>query len=272
MSPIGPDNDSINRRIETEVLTAMEEEDGHVATFSKRAKRETEEEDSIKEVRSSKRVKKNPVRRVVDSPPVNDLPLNVEVTSFQPAALVTPEVHCPKPQVSFSRKSSSYGSEASDNMLPFTVDGNRRRCLYPDSSNSQRYFPDLAPPLYRSPSDHSLLSTVEYHTDERIAFEGQHFHYLDSFAVHGSETTKVTPTPEPFSRVGMPSSRYSSTISLPHLVSNLSDEDLLYGVRNSSVIATTEAPDFNPKTIFAEDGDDPGWAIDIDQEFLMMKH
>jgi hypothetical protein len=130
---------------------------------------------------------------------------------------------------------------------------------------------DLAPPLMpRSFSNHSLMSENEYHSDDRISFEGQHFHYLDSFAIH--EVTKAPPAPEPmFIRRSGPPSRYSSTISLPQLTATISDEDLSTDTQFTELAKSNEALSFNPNVIFSGEGERGSWSIDIDREFLLME-
>ena len=274
MPEINPDHYLINQRIETEVLSALEEEESHVSTFNKQATEEVEDKECFPEATTCKRAKRDSARRDLKLSVYGRHPPSIETVSFQPAVVVTPEAQYIKAQVHFARKPSGTGSLGSSS----------RRCLYPDSQSSRQVL-DLAPPLYRSPSEHSLLSTIEYHSDDRISFEGQHFHYLDSFAIHGSEPSKFTPTLESVSSVRMPLSRYSSTISLPHLVSSLSDKDLSYNMHNSNVISSSssskeplselelpkETTVLNPDTIFSRNDDDSGWAIDIDQEFFLME-
>jgi len=274
MPEIKPDHYVINQRIESEVLSAMEEEESHVSTFSKRATEEVDEKECFPEATTSKRAKRDSASRDLKLSVFGGHPPSIETISFQPAVLVTPEAQYIKTQVHFVRKPSGTGCLGSIS----------RRCLYPDSENSKQVL-DFAPPLYRSPSEHSLLSTIEYHSDDRISFEGQHFHYLDSFAILGSEPSKFTPTSDSVSPAGMPQSRYSSTISLPHLVSSLSDRDLSYNMHNSSVISSSssskepltelelpkETTVLNPETISSRNDVDSGWAIDIDQEFFLME-
>lgn len=272
MPEIKPDHFVINQRIENEVLSALEEEESHVSSFSKRATKEVEEKECYPETTANKRAKREGIGRNVNMSVFVGHPLSSETISFHPSVLITPEAQCSKAQVIFSRKPSGTGSLGSSS----------RRCLYPDSESSKQVL-DLAPRLYRSPSEHSLLSTIEYHSDDRISFEGQHFHYLDSFAINGSEDAKVIPTPEAISPVGISQSRYSSTISLPHLVSSLSTEDLRYGVHIPSDISSSsntpptelelpkEATVLNPERVFSRN-DDPGWAIDIDREFFLMEN
>lgn len=255
----------INQRIETEVLTAMKEEESHMAT--------------------SPRAKRNVVKTCIDQEPMGQSKRSVVsdasecsmagiqlssncAKSLLPPALVTPDTQCPKAPVSFGINISS-----------------GRRCLYPES-NTQHDLMDLAPPLHQCSSDHSLLSNDEYRSDERISFEGQHFHYLDSFAVH--EMSNVPQVLDPFRSTGMaPSRRYSSTISLPQLTATISDEDMTYGVGNPCAVSSSSSTDtqfaelaqshhdesfsFTPNTIFSQEGERGSWSIDIDREFLLME-
>jgi hypothetical protein len=266
MPEILPECDMINQRIETEVLTAMKEEESHMAA-SPRAKRNVVKTGTNQE--PARRSKRSGVSDTSEcSVTGNQLPSN-GTKSFLPPALVTPDAQCSKAPVSFGMNSSS-----------------SRRCLYPES-NTQYDLMDLVPPLHNCSSDHSLLSDDEYHSDERISFEGQHFHYLDSFAVH--EMSKVPEVPEPsFRNTGMtPSRRYSSTISLPQLAATISDEDMTYGAGNPCAISSSSSTDtqfaelaqshphesfsFTPNTIFSGEGERGSWSIDIDREFLLME-
>ena len=196
----------------------------------------------------------------------DDESLANEPDVLMPPALVTPEAQYSKTPVSLKNPS-----------------GSSRRSIYP-GAKTQRNLMDLAPPLMttgmpRTMSNHSLMSDVEYHSDDRIAFEGQHFHYLDSFSMN--EVAKPPTLSEPLRPVGMPPSRYSSVISLPQLTASIS-EDLSYDVCNPEVISSAssahteysgqaETISFTPNTIFSREGERGSWSIDIDREFLLME-
>lgn len=256
MPEIKPDyDDLINQRIEFEVISALKEEDGIAA--SPRTKKEAVQVSTQEPTRRSKR------NGASKAPNYSELGDNespaAETKTFLPPPLVTPEEYTKAP-VSFRKPSES-----------------NRRSIYPNSSNNKNSFTNLAPPLLpRSLSNHSLMSNSEYHSDDRISFEGQHFHYLDSFSMH-----EVTKAPEPARPFGMPPSRYSSVISLPHLTATISDEDLSYNVCNTGVVSPSSSADtqytgenisFTPSNIFSREGDRGSWSIDIDREFLLMEN
>lgn len=259
MPEIRPDCDLINQRIESEVMSAMEEE-GSSMPLSPRDIKAVIKVRTQEPTRRSKRSSSSKPIKYADS----DESPTIESNAFLPPALVTPDVKHSKAPVLFQKPS-----------------GSNRRSIYPDSANAQHNLMDIGPPLMqRSMSNHSLMSNVEYHTDDRIAFEGQHFHYLDSFSMN--EMAKTPTAPEPLRPVGMPPSRYSSVISLPQLTATISDEDLSYnicdpGVVSSSSSANTqysepnETISFNPNTIFSKEGERGSWSIDIDREFLLME-
>jgi hypothetical protein len=261
MPEIKPECDYLlNQRIESEVLSALEEEEDGIAT-SPRTKKEAVEVSTQEPTRRSKRngTSKPPKYSSVGS----ESPSFIETKTFLPP-LVTPE-ECAKAPVSFRKPSER-----------------NRRSIYSDSANNKNAFMNLAPPLLpRSLSNHSLMSNSEYHSDDRISFEGQHFHYLDSFSVH-----EVTKAPEPARPFGMPPSRYSSAISLPQLTATISDEDLSYNMCNTGVVSSSSSADtryigtaqyptenitFTPSNIFSKEGDRGSWSIDIDREFLLME-
>jgi hypothetical protein len=169
-------------------------------------------------------------------------------------ALITPEAQYPKAPVSFEIKPSKFS----------------RRHNRPDSVNSQFDLMDLALPLNKSQSNHSLLSDYEYQHDDRISFEGQHFHYLDSLSAH--EVAKTPPLPISVGR------RYSSTISLPQLTATISNDDPNNDICYPEVISSASSTDTQqdqqltqyPTENIMRESDRASWSIDIDQEFLLM--
>jgi hypothetical protein len=252
MPEIRPEDHALNQKIETEVLTAMVEEEGNMP-INPRAKKPSIQVESAHV--PSRRSNRSVISKGSKFSTTGSESPTVETKSFLPPALVTPEVAHPKAPVSSTAKSS----------------GSNRRCIYPSSNTYQQGLMDLAPPLMpRSFSNHSLMSENEYHSDDRISFEGQHFHYLDSFAIH--EVTKAPPAPEPmFIRRSGPPSRYSSTISLPQLTATISDEDLSADTQFTELAKSNEALSFNPNVIFSGEGERGSWSIDIDREFLLME-
>jgi hypothetical protein len=261
MPEILPDCDLINQRIESEVMSAMEEEESN-APSSPRAKKAAVKVNTQEPTRRSKRSSASKAPKYLES---DDESPTMEMQPFLPPALITPEAQHSKAPVSFREPGSS-----------------NRRSIYPDSANSHDLM-DLAPPLLpRSFSNHSLMSKVEYHSDDRITFEGQHFHYLDSLSMNEvAKAPALEPRPS-----GLSPSRYSSVISLPQLTATISDEDLSYDMCDSGAVSSSssantqyselgqypaESISFNPSTIFSREGERGSWSIDIDREFLLME-
>ena len=251
MPEIRPDDDQFNQRIELEVLTAIEEEDVQMSS-SVRGKKFIEKMVSAqKSVRQSKR---SGIRKASKTK-CSDGNLSPTLTkSILSPALITPEAQYPKAPVSFEIKPSKFS----------------RRHNRPDSVNSQFDLMDLALPLNKSQSNHSLLSDYEYQHDDRISFEGQHFHYLDSLSAH--EVAKTPPLPISVGR------RYSSTISLPQLTATISNDDPNNDICYPEVISSASSTDTQqdqqltqyPTENIMRESDRASWSIDIDQEFLLM--
>ena len=264
MPEIMPEYDIINQSIEIEVLSAMEEDEAHMTNSSRTKKQDI---GVISGSRQSKRIEATKASKHYK---VGNASHTTETKkSSLPPALVSPEAQHHKATVSF--RNMTFG------------DG--RRSIYTGLTGNHQDLMNLSlPTLQRSPSEHSLMSNVEYHSDDRISFEGQHFHYLDSFVVHDMPEATA---PEPMCQAGMPPSRSSSAISLPQLINSISDEDLSYDVCNADAAVSSSSSaesqftelrkypvdtvSFNPNTIFSREGERGSWSIDIDQEFRLME-
>lgn len=253
MPEIRSDDDQFNQRIELEVLTAIEEEEGQMSA-SPRDKKSIRMVNVQKTGRQSNRsgVTKATKKKEKKSLIGNQSPTLTK--SFKSPALISPEAQYPKAPVSFEIKPSKFNG-----------------ChIRPDSANSQFDLIDLALPLHRTQSNHSLLSDYDYQHDDRISFEGQYFHYLDSLAVH--EMVKTPPLPISLGR------RYSSTISLPQLTATISGDDPNDDTCNPEVVSSASSIDTPqgqqlaqyPTENIIRERDRGSWSIDIDQEFLLM--
>lgn len=153
---------------------------------------------------------------------------------------------------------------------------------------------DLCPTLTMSESEENS-SEEEPHSGDEIAFEGQHFHYLDSIAV-APVAPPVAPPPSSFtlmrkSNASMAQHNGIASHPPPQLLSYHSQSSQVESVAESirgpiltpsssssslSEFQQDENLEINPDTIFSEKPLDCGWGVgggedvDIDAEFAAL--
>ena len=208
-----------------------------------------------------------------------------EVEADAPFAVITPD-SVVKEKLSFP---------ASFTMAPNTTGyGKFHRRL----SLEQLRLIDLCPTLTMSESEDNS-SEQEQHSGDEIAFEGQHFHYLDSIAVASAAPVAppVAPPPSSFSlmrksNVSMAQHNDIASRPPPQLLSYHSQSSAVESVAESirgpiltpssssssfSEFQQDENLEINPDTIFSEKPLDGGWEVggqgedvDIDAEFAAL--
>jgi hypothetical protein len=190
-----------------------------------------------------------------------------------PFAVVTPDTHGSKrqlPAVSIGISSDFMGcSEANQS----TEDGKQPQLL------------DLFPPLLSSDSDET--SVDEPHSGDEIAFEGQHFHYLDSFTAQ-SVSTPFTLRPrenkfrnDRISEIDSPCRKSIDVPTRPSLVAQAFREPIMTPSYSSSSLSAManeeECLQMNPDIIFSEKVFNDEWdeadgdTVDIETEFSLIE-
>jgi len=237
-------SEDLARELEDEVAAAMEEEN--------------KQSEPVKRARSKRqhRIIKNK-RDGARKSPTNGTLLDADLSCSSPRS--TPVVIAPPALV-------TPGTAYAKNLHPV----------------SMQNMANLYPPLLSSDSEDASYEK-EPHSGDEIAFEGKHFHYLDSFAApapaHGFAL-------EPRKKFHSRAATIQLVPSLPSLtessfsVAQSLREPIMTPSSSSSSLCETfrqeESLDINPDTIFSEKGFDGDWEIggvdvDIDAEYTLLE-
>jgi len=244
---INPEDASFDfdRHIEDEVAVALQED---IKRSEPTRQRSPKRQDSGKKKQAAK--KRSAKKDVLDIGTIDcSSPRCFPAAGNAPAA-VTPDTVGSKRRLSFPSL-FDLGSTS------FTF----QRRASQNRAGDQEQFIDLCPQLLSSSSD-SEDSNDDPHSGDEIMFEGQHFHYLDSFAA---------PAP-PFSLAP----RSAAIEHHPRIVESLRDPILTpssssHSLNEMSTFKQDDSLEINPETIFSDEG---AWTIgenvDIDAELALL--
>eukprot|EP00580_Thalassiosira_gravida_P016178 CAMPEP_0201657556 /NCGR_PEP_ID=MMETSP0494-20130426/764_1 /ASSEMBLY_ACC=CAM_ASM_000839 /TAXON_ID=420259 /ORGANISM="Thalassiosira gravida, Strain GMp14c1" /LENGTH=470 /DNA_ID=CAMNT_0048134421 /DNA_START=181 /DNA_END=1593 /DNA_ORIENTATION=- len=267
MSWVKPDDASMafNRDLEGEVTTATEEE-------NKRPEPTQRQDRGSKNKRSTSR--RNAKNKYLEANFGNSSPRSASI-AIDLHAVVTPDFRSKK-QLSVI---SSFDTAA---------DTSVRRALGNCSSwtGGKGNLADRCPPFLSLSSDSDDTDVEKPHSGDEIAFEGQHFHYLGSFAAQAPSRPFVL---EPRRNASMTHCNGVASLSIPCLESGRSRSSFSMAISLREPILTPsssssslnemfqqdEALEINPDTIFSDCGFNGDWEIggddvDIDAEFKML--
>ena len=138
---------------------------------------------------------------------------------------------------------------------------------------------DICPPMLSFSDSEDTNGGDEPHSGDEIAFEGQHFHYLDSFVPTARSSFSLEPrktgaVAQSFPRLVCGGSESSLSIAKslrePILTPSSSSSSLDEMFKNDGNV------DINPETIFSDEGFDGDWKVggesfDIDAELASME-
>jgi len=263
---------ALNRDLEGEITAAMEEENKR--SEPKRPNTKHHDRDCKKK---QDNIRKNPKNKYFEADGVYSSPRSVSVV-IAPLAVVTPDTRHTKktPAVpsSFDNTSNATGTK-------FYRRPSQHLCRTGEKQN----LADLCPPLLSSDSEDSNNGKI--HSGDEIAFEGKHFHYLDSFVAQAPARFFDL---QPRKNASMTQQNSAVSLSFPPLGSGLSErslsiaqslrEPILTPSSSSSSLSEMfqqdETLEINPDTIFSENGFNGDWEIggeevDIDAEFKLLE-
>lgn len=246
---------ALNEDLEGEVVAALEEEHKHNELTTKRLTTKRQQTNSKKKQQASKRIS-GKKKSGVETEYIYSSPRSGPQVS--PPAVITPDTRGTKPELVIP---SSFFEEP-PSPIPSHSIFHRRRSL------DMMALPlmDLCPPLLSSDSEDTADSDPQ--SGEEIAFEGQHFHYLDSFARRDS----LLATSSHFLTLVPRKNIISAQQRIPELVmadSSSSSVSIVQSLREPIMTPSSsssslrgmpkhdESVEINPDTIFAEnvDGD-----------------
>eukprot|EP01083_Nonionella_stella_P161984 531271_1 len=266
----GDTSNEMDRELEDEVTAAMKEENNQTEPAKRPV---TKRQDRIIKTKQDA-VRKSHINENIDADIHYSSPRSTSMNA--PLAVVTPDTIAKKQL-----------------LMPFSLDAtlnttdcsmSRRRPSLSRKGEMQS-LADLYPPLLSSDSEDTY--DKEPHSGDEIAFEGKHFHYLDSFAAPAPthffslESKKKTfevqssaVTIHTFPQLPMPSLTGRSL----SVTKSLREPILTPSSSSSSLCGKfeqDESIEINPDTIFSEKGFDGDWEIgedvDIDAEYTLLE-
>eukprot|EP00581_Thalassiosira_minuscula_P014363 CAMPEP_0183729642 /NCGR_PEP_ID=MMETSP0737-20130205/30800_1 /TAXON_ID=385413 /ORGANISM="Thalassiosira miniscula, Strain CCMP1093" /LENGTH=435 /DNA_ID=CAMNT_0025961881 /DNA_START=405 /DNA_END=1712 /DNA_ORIENTATION=- len=250
---------ALNRDLEGEVTAAIKEENRCSEPIPSSIVKRQERGSKKKQDHN----RKDPKRKHFQTDNVPSSPRAAQ-TDLAPPAVVTPGTgNIKKPlsvPSSFQTCSNGIGTTPCQRLGQHSI-----------RSKEKRNLACIFPPLLSSDSEDSNNDNL--HAGDEVAFEGQHFHYLDSYVAQCPPSSFVLGPKKNQSKV-QPSTAgalSSDALSLrgPILTPSSSTSSL------NDVFEQDDSLDLNPDTIFSESGFCGDWTVggcvDIDNEFKLLE-